>query len=63
MIYAIAFSSFAIGFSFATLLLCRVSLRPQAKKVLQQARLLPLHKAKTPKLELIREEYLDLDEE
>lgn len=47
-IFAVAFSSFAIGFSFAALLCCRITLRPQVRKILRKASVLPLHKAKTP---------------
>jgi hypothetical protein len=40
---------FALGFSLAILLISRVSLRPQAKKVLKRLGLISHHKATAPK--------------
>lgn len=36
------------GFSLAVLLICRVSMRPKAKKMLAKAGLMRLHQAKVP---------------
>jgi hypothetical protein len=49
MIYAIAFSSFMFGFSLAIALITRASIRPKARKILKQAKLIRPYPAYVPK--------------
>lgn len=49
MNYEAMFASFALGFSCALLLIARVSLRPNAKKVLKSVKLINSHKARNPR--------------
>lgn len=58
MIYAVALSSFAIGFSLATILICRVTLNLKARRTLNHLNLLPLHKAKVPRREMEEDSFL-----
>lgn len=60
MIYALMFSSFAVGFSLATLLIANVSIRPNIKRALVKAGLVKGHKARTPQRQYDSEFDLDL---
>jgi hypothetical protein len=54
------FSSFAVGFSLATLLIANVSIRPNIKRALVKAGLVKGHKARTPQRQYDSEFDLDL---
>ena len=56
------FSAFALGFSCALLIICRVTMRPKATRVLKKIGLVKLHKAKVPKIEIERDEIVVFDE-
>jgi len=46
MNYLLIFTGFSFGFSLAVVLIARVSIRPNAKKVLKEVGLLKDHKAR-----------------
>jgi hypothetical protein len=49
MNYLLIFTGFSFGFSLAVILIARVSIRPNAKKVLKEVGLIKDHKARSPR--------------